>query len=269
MRVYIVIVNYTNEEDTINCLKTAYRLNHKRFYLKIIIVNNNTDSQLQSLIYKSKINKLNYIVIDNDKNCGFAKAANTGIKKSLEEKADFVLLLNSDTLVPEDLLEKLTVENPDITGPIIKFKYLRSIWKYDFGGRVNWWTGRTRHLEFETDKPETYEKSVDYVSGCCMMVRKEIFEKIGLLDESYFFYFEDVDFCTRAKRNGYKISINTDVIINHKLSGSIGKWSNEAICNNIRSNFIFIYKNLGWRKIIGFVYLILFTLKIIYNKIIT
>ncbi|MDP3998539.1 MAG: glycosyltransferase family 2 protein, partial [bacterium] len=105
-----------------------------------------------------------------------------------------------------------------------------------------------------------------YLSGCCLAIKRQVFEKIGLFDEKYFLYFEDLDFCLRAKKAGFKIALEPKVVIFHKLGGSAGRWSKTAIFHNLRSNFIFITKHLGWRRPIGYLYLTALSIKIMIDK---
>ncbi|MBI3954894.1 glycosyltransferase family 2 protein [Candidatus Gottesmanbacteria bacterium] len=101
-----------------------------------------------------------------------------------------------------------------------------------------------------------------------MMVKRKVLETVGLFDERFFFYFEDVDFCLRAGKYGYKIGVDREVIVYHKLGSSVGRWSKKAIMYNLISNYKFIRKNLGVRQITGLIYLFLLTLKIIYNRLV-
>ena len=245
MKVYIILLHYGEIENTMRCLYSLYNLEIADFSASIILVNNS-----------------------NNQNLGFAGGMNVGIREALKDKnCSHVLILNNDTVLPKDLIIKLLETKKDITSPVIKFKW-NGNWKYDFGGKIDWNIGRTFHLESNNIIPRFNSgRAIDYVSGCCMLVKREVFEKIGLLDESYFFYFEDVDFCVRARKAGFIIGVCADANIEHKLGGSIGRWSNKAIFYNLSSNAIFIAKHLGWKRPLGFGYLLLLIGKILLDKL--
>lgn len=262
MTIAAVILHYKNKEDTLKCLSSVHKLLLNNHYLKIIIIDNGTGEKFD---IPSGIH-----LIRLPKNVGFAAGVNTGIKYALSVKnINYLLILNNDVVLPKNLLIKFINLNPDIAGPVLKFLSSDKKWVYDFGGRINWWTGRTYHRHSNNLAIQQFNNlNTDYVSGTCMLVKKDVFEKIGLFNEKFFFYFEDVDFCVRAKKADFTVRVITDAVVYHKLGGSIGRWSNSAIVYNLRSNLIFIIKHLGWKIPIGTVYLMLLTIKIIINRII-
>lgn len=278
MTIYIVVLHYGEINNTLNCLKSVAKLNRDKMKLKVILVDNDkihfsgVPYRINPLGTWKVLDKIK--IIYNTRNLGFAAGINVGIREALKDKkTDYILLLNNDTIVPPDLLTELLKTPVDITSPILKYKNSIGQWRYDFGGKINWLIGRTNHLESNnlTIQPASpagrqFNNSIiDYVSGCCMLVKREVFEKIGLFDERFFMYFEDADFCTRAKKEGFKIKVNPHVIIDHLLAASIGRGSGKAISNNLRGNFIFINKHLGWRRLIGYFYLLLLSGKILFN----
>lgn len=266
MTIYTIIVHYKNQRDTITCLKSVLKLSDRKATIKVLIIDNDPKRRIKKRVNSTFFKKRNIQFFENEKNLGYAKAVNIGINQALKKKAGYVLILNNDVVVPSNLVNKLLERKVDISGPIIKFKSFSGKWVYDYGGKINWWTGRTKHIE--KSSTITHQPSViDYISGCCMLVAREVFEKVGLLDEDYFFYFEDVDLCVRARRGGFAVVVNQDVVVTHKLSGSIGRWTKKAIFYNIGSNFKFISKRLGWRKPIGYGYLVLLTGKIVMDRI--
>ncbi len=270
-KIYIVILNYNGYEDTLICLKSLSKLFATGDQLYTIIVDNgSTDGSVEQFKSQSanwrtnlKIDK----IIENQKNLGFAKGNNIGIKYALDKGADYVLLLNNDTKIIENFLPRLLNIDADISSPVVKFREFPKSknWMYDYGGVVNWSTGRTTHLN-KSSKPNPPVGEVDYVAGCCMLIRRNVFETIGLLDETYFIYFEDVDFCITAKKKGMRVVVDPASFIYHKLGGSMDRWSKRAIFYNLLGNFIFITKHLGWRRPTGYAYLAFLTLKIIKDR---
>jgi len=222
-------------------------------------------------IRKYRLSKLE--ILENKKNMGFAKANNIGIKYALAHGADYILLLNNDTKIEMNFLKNLLNIDAPISSPVVKFREFKENPKliYDLGGFVNWWTGRTSHLNAYANTYSLYKDKdpieVDYVAGCSMLIKKEVVRTIGLLDEKYFIYFEDVDFCVTAKKHGFNVIVDPNSIIYHKLGGSMDRWSKRAIFHNLMGNFIFISKHLGVRRITGYIYLVALTIKIIFDRI--
>jgi len=161
-------------------------------------------------------------------------------------------------------LEPLLDNPAEIISPILKFER-NNQWIYDFGGKVNFWTGRTIHLERTRDAEQSIK--IDYVSGACMLIREKVFEKIGFLDEKYFLFFEDVDFCLRAKKASLKIALEPKSVIFHKLSEGKKK-SLKYFYYLIRSNSIFINNWIPfYRRPIAYFYLWLLGFKILLNRL--
>lgn len=206
-KVYIIIVTFNDLKYPLKCLASLEKIKKARLTIKTLVIDN-ASSKFNLQILKKKFPKI--ILIENEENLGFARANNLGIRKALAKRADFVLLLNPDTKVSSDkkFLNKLiTVVLADkkagVLGPCIQHRVRKKTF-YDYGGRVNlklaraWHINKTKYL-----KNKVYER--DFVSGACLLVKREVFEKAGLFDPDYFLYLEDVDFCLRAKRVGCKI----------------------------------------------------------------
>jgi GT2 family glycosyltransferase len=246
-KLFVVVLNFNGGKDIIECLNSL--MGEKA---EIVVVDNgSTDGSLEKLKVQSEKLKIAKI-IENKKNLGFARGCNVGIKYALKNGAEAVLLLNQDTVVEKGFLKPL-LENPaDIVAPVIKFKR-KGEWVYDFGGRVNWWVGRTTHLEFShlggvmASPPAggsachhpRWGSGIDYVSGCAMLIKRPVLEKIGLLDERYFLYEEDVDFCLKARKAGFKVVVEPKSIVIHKLSEGKEKPLKQHF-SHLKSNFIFI-----------------------------
>lgn len=211
-----------------------------------VIVNFQSNARTQKLVGGLKrLEEIGGIeIVDNSfKNRGFARAVNLGIENILFKKPNKLLLINPDVEIEaESFKEFLSGDSADITAPIIAFKRKgRTI--YDLGGKVNLILGRAKHIEMFRDSGQARTmKDIDYVSGACMLVRREVFEKIGLFDERFFMYFEDVDFCLRAKGAGFTVDVDSNVLVTHDLaehrySGNVFKKTQA-----IRSNASFIKK---------------------------
>ncbi len=258
---FVIILNFNNGKDIAVCLQSLIRIYPK---VNIVVVDNaSTDNSLHDAIVSLKSEKL--MIIKNKRNLGFAKGVNRGIRFALKKGAERVLLLNPDTEVNKGFLGPLLANRADIIGPIIKFKR-KGQWIYDFGGQVNFWLGRTSHNEYPSPMVKNI-KAPDYLSGCCLLIKRKVFEKIGLLDERYFLFFEDADFCLKAKKAGFKIALEPKSMIIHKLSEGKEK-PLRSIYHLLRSNFIFINTWLPfYRRLIAYLYLFLLAFKMLLNRL--
>lgn len=220
VKVGIVILHFINQKLTRQCLTSVKRLKKKDFELEVIVVNNNPQEDLAGLKKKFK----DFLFLETGKNLGFTGGNNLGIKKALEKGADFVFLVNNDTLLDKDLIVQLikaaSLNNRiGILGPKIYFapgyEFHQERYKSADRGKVIWYVGGlidwdnvlapNRGID-EVDKGQ-YDKQVEtgFVTGCAMFIRREVLEKVGLLDERYFLYLEDLEFCQRAQKVGFKV----------------------------------------------------------------
>jgi GT2 family glycosyltransferase len=271
--IYILILNYNGYDDTKKCLATLHYLKATNYSIKVVVIDNGSSAGQLEKLKKLLQSYKTILLMENGKNMGFAAGNNVGIRYALSHKADFILLLNNDTISDMNYLQSCIKRDVPIISPVVKYQEFKDQKRliYDLGGVVNWTTGRTTHNNvYQKEMDHFKEKKpivVDYVAGCCMLVKREVFEWIGLLDEKYFIYFEDVDFCIEAKKHGFTTYVDPISFVYHKLGGSMDRWSKRAIFHNLYGNFIFIAKHLGWRRITGFAYLFVLTTKIIIDRI--
>jgi GT2 family glycosyltransferase len=204
-----------------------------------VVDNGSTDGSLTYL------KKLKYITLIKSKNnLGFAGGNNLGIKKALADKNDYIFLINNDATCPDpDTIEKLIQKNKGISAPIVSFKRGDEV-VYDYGGKIDKVFGRNTHYESPFKIENLYPKG-DYYSGVCLLISAKVFNKIGFLDESFFLYYEDVDFCLRAKAAGFKLTLCDSVTINHNLSSSTNKLGKKKIKILADSHFNFCLKHLS------------------------
>lgn len=268
-KVYMLILVYNGLADLKICLPTLKNFKSKSYSLKTVIIDNASSSKEVKELKKLLKKYPGITLLENSMNLGFAEGNNAGIRYALKNGADYVVLLNNDTVIESDFIENGIKIDAGIVSPVVKFKEFKDKPKfiYDLGGRVNWWTGRTSHINAYRDEYQNSLKAdpvdVDYVAGCSMLIKREVFAKIGLLDEKYFIYFEDVDFCITAKKAGFRVVVDPKSTLYHKLGGSMDRWSGRAIYHNLLSNYIFITKHLGVRRLTGYFYLTVLTLKIL------
>lgn len=214
--------------------------------IAVILVAYHSQEKIKELQRRISSAEEKIIVVDNDKeNRGFAGGVNKGIRIALKEKYSHVLLINPDLDITPQEIKKLATNKADIVGPILKFQRGHE-WIYDHGGKINWFLGRTGHFESHEAKIDSYENDIDYISGACMLVSVKVFEKIGLFDERFFMYFEDADFCLRAKKTGFSVGVNSEVIVEHQISEHRYSRNTKKLEYLLQSNLTFINKWVPW-----------------------
>lgn len=231
----IVIVNWNGKKDTLACLASLSKFKVKSLKFKVIVVDNgSTDGSVEGIRKKFPLVE----VIENNENLGFTGGNNIGIHRALEDGADFVWLLNNDTYVDKNALQALvnecTDEHVGVVGSKIYFAPGHEFHKDRYntaqlgkvlwyaGGLIDWNNMYASHRGVDEVDCGQYDKidETAFVTGCSMLVKREVFEKIGLLDEKFFAYLEDLDFCLRAKQAGYKLLYAPKSVVWHKNAGS-------------------------------------------------
>ena len=239
-KIAIVILHYKGLEVTEECLQSLSKLKIIDFQLEVIVVNNNPEENLGRLSNDFK----KFIFLNTGKNLGFCGGNNYGIRFALERNNDYVFILNNDTLVAPDLIINLLSvfkkeDKIGIVSPKIYFakgyEYHKERYRPENLGKVIWYAGGKfdwdnilgAHIGVnEIDiKQFDQQSDIDFATGCAMMVRRQVFEKVGLFDESLFMYLEDIDFCQRAKRAGIRIVYFPAGALWHKnaISGGSGR----------------------------------------------
>lgn len=199
----VVLVNYNNEDDTIACLDTL--ADQTLDDILTIVVDNGSDGDSFDQV-QSSFDYPDYLY--NESNRGFTGGNNTGIEHALDKGAEWILLLNNDTELDPDFLESFLTSAKDlpedvgIVGPKIHTYESREIWSA--GGYIDTLTGSTGSLDERIDSLDE-PTEVPLTAGAALLVRKEVFRDIGLLDNDFFIYYEETEFCTRARQNGWRV----------------------------------------------------------------
>ena len=220
-KVSVITVNWNNFNDSAECLESLRKTTYPNF--EVMVVDNGSVGDDVSLLKQKFGDSIRLIV--NDKNSGFAGGCNIGIKDALARGADYVVLLNNDTVVAPDFLEGLVrVAQSDkrvgiAGGKVFCYELPELIWFA--GGIINYRTGRTPiRGSGEADKGQFDEiVRVDWISGCFMFISRDVLQAVGMLDERFFFGWEDVDLCVRAARKGFKVLFVPESRIWHKGFG--------------------------------------------------
>jgi GT2 family glycosyltransferase len=196
-----------------------------------------------------KYSLTNVTLIKNSENIGVAAANNQGIKLGMEAGCDYLLILNNDiefddATLFEEMMSLAERENAKMITPKMYFHDNGLIWCA--GGEISKLRGTVRHFgEMQPDLPENSKTGyTEYAPTCFMLVHREVFERIGIMDEKYFVYYDDVDFVWRSNQAGYKLLYWAEGKISHKVSSSTGgDDSSFSIFYSNRNRVYFIRKN--------------------------
>ena len=251
-KVSIVILNWNGKNDTNECLYSLKNINYKNYEI-IVIDNGSTDGSVQFL----KREYQNIILIENKRNLGFTGGNNVGIKRALKNGAKYVVLLNNDTIVDKDVIKEMIniyAINPNIglIGPkVLYYDDPAKIWCA--GGHYSKFLGKGKMYGHQAKMKTSFSniEKVDWISFCVVMIKAEVFENIGLLDNDFFFTSEDLDFCRRAVRKGFICMYTPKAIVRHKISKDSGGLDGPFnIYYQVRNTLLFYKKN---RPTIGFI----------------
>ncbi|MEI7890516.1 MAG: glycosyltransferase family 2 protein [bacterium] len=209
-KVFIIVLNFNGSSVLSNCLKSIMQSDYPNFEV-VLVDNNSTDSSFEQA--KNDFSRFHFI--KNSENIGFSRGNNIGIRFALEKFADLVFILNNDTIIDKNTISTLAktskqYKKSGIITPLILEGDNKKVWFA--GGKINWCTMKTSHVtKVSSKKPYKSE----YLSGCAMLIKKDVFKKIGLFDERFFLYYEDTDFSMRAKKAGFDLLIDPSATIQH------------------------------------------------------
>ena len=251
MEVSIIIVNWNTRDILRDCLDSFYETKNNLSYEIIVVDNASTDDSVKMIVSDYPEVK----VIQNNENRGFAAGNNQGI---LEAKGTYVLLLNTDTIILDNAITKMVrfadahpesaivgcrVLNKNRTLRSTRFMYpsvLNMILSTVYLNKIfsnHKFFGRERMSGFDAD--HVHEPEV--VSGCCMLARKEAIQQVGMLDEQYFMYGEETDWCYRFAKTGWKISFTPDAEIIH-LGGASSRQRKPEMLLQLKGSILLFMK---------------------------
>ena len=243
-KVAIIIVNWKQYELTKSCLFSLKKINYNDY--QIILIDN--ESNLKELkVIKNQFD--NIITFSNERNLGFTEANNIGIKHAIKNEFEYVLLINNDTEVEKNFINPLldSLEKNKNLGAvqplILNFVNRKKVW--NAGGFLNKFFG----YSYVNKNKELIKNNIDWITGCCFFIKVEVIKKIGLLDESFFAYYEDVDWSIKIKNTGFDLAfINSSVIYHHGSKSSQNELSEGTLSPfvhylNIRNHILLLRKN--------------------------
>jgi GT2 family glycosyltransferase len=244
----IILLNYNNWEDTIECIQSLKESSVNDSNI-LVIENCSSDESYNKLITETpKVH-----IIKAEKNLGFTGGNNLGIKYAVENKYDYAIVLNNDTIVESKDSIRILIDEMDKhyevsfgTGRIFYYPEKDRIW-YD-GGKLNSWRGLAIHFNYGKNKNDITLindiKDVDFISGCFMCIRLKDISRIGYMDENFFIYLDDVEYSARAVKNDLKLKYFPQVTIFHKARGE-DKRTPRMIYYSIRNRRLLIHSHFG------------------------
>jgi len=252
--VSIVTVNYNQSAATCDMLESLYASGYPN--LEVLVVDNASTSDTPEVI-KERFPKV--IFIQSNKNLGFAGGNNLAIRQA---KGDFIYLLNNDTIIPENHIHLLVnaLLNHHETGVVCpKIKLFDDPDIILFAGftPMSSITVRNKIIGYAENDHGQYDqrKQSAYAHGAAMMIKREVIEKTGLMNDQYFLYYEEIDWSTRIRKAGYSIDYIPNTFVLHKESLSTGKNSPLKSYYINRNRVLFILCNrTGWQKVINLLY---------------
>ncbi len=269
MNAAIVIVSWNGRGDLLECLASLEKLEPPRPRI-IVVDNGSTDGTGEAV--RERYPEAELVTLPE--NLGFAGGNNRGIERALEGGAEFVCLLNNDTVAdPGFLRELLRAAGKHPRSGILGSRVLyrsrpETVWSQGISvGRL---TGRVRaphHNRPVTSVPNHPER-VDGVSGAAMLLRTETLRETGLFDEDFYLCFEDLDLCLRAREKGWEVMTVPSSLVYHSVSSSMGgEYSSRSVYYATRNHFLLFRNRLplplflgGFRGLLIAIYTLLFAL---------
>lgn len=245
----IVVLNWNGCDDTLACLDSLCELTYTAFDV-VAVDNGSTNDSVARLRAYSAPYPLT--LLETGRNLGYAGGNNVGTRHALEHGADFVLILNNDTVVAPDLLERLlesASRNPDAGAFSARIMYFDDEDRVWFDGAR--WNSATLRLEWpgQGEKESalgTADHETDYACGAALFFRAEVAREIGLLDEAFFLVWEEVDWGFRARRAGWRNLVVPAARVWHKIGVSFGSESSPLRTYfSIRNELLWFSRHAG------------------------
>jgi len=266
LRVSIIILTWNDLGLVLELLKDIDRLETKGLKTETMVVDNGSTDGTQEKLRNYKLKKMPFKLIENKENLGFAEGNNVGIREAIKRGADYVLLLNNDVIVPRDLLVQLieVAEKDEKIGLLAPKMYFAK--GYEFhkeryserdlgkviwyaGGIIDWDNIYSSHRGVDEVDKGQYDKQIDtdFVSGACVLIKRQVVKEIGFLDKKLFLYWEDADYSQRARKKEWKVVYTPKAHLWHKVAqaSGIGSDLNDYFLTRNRMIFGMRYARLG------------------------
>jgi hypothetical protein len=241
-KVAIVIVTFNRAKVLESCILSLLKIRYKNY--KVIVVDNASTDGTTAII-KSLFPSVR--VIRNEENLGYTGGNNKGIEYALEQDCEYILILNDDVSVDPDFVKNLVNVarvDPKIGLACPKLLCFEAPNKfYKEYGKYNFYLGISYQPLFRINSPQ----EIDLIPGASVLMKREVIQKIGLMDENFFLYFDEGDLCYRAKKAGYKIIYVPTAKVYHKVSQSFSGWINPVVLYySTRNELLLARKHLNF-----------------------
>lgn len=247
-RICVILLNWNGKEDTIECLNSLSKCTYPKF-TPIVVDNGSQDDSVEAIRQAHP----SVPIFETNENLGFAGGNNIGIKWALSKTFDWIFLLNNDTIVAPDIFEKLLETAYKIPeAKIFGAKLLR----YSEPNRIDhlggaWCKEKAEFLSFSSGDLDTNNQSptpVDYVCGAGLFMHKSVPLAIGLLEPNFFLFWEETDFCFRARRKGFLVYTCPEGKVWHKISSSFTGGKPHSQYFWWRSRLLWLSRNLAYEE---------------------
>lgn len=245
--VYAVVLNYNGAEDTKKCVRSLQQSGYST--LEIVLVDNASPDSSAEILAKTFSD---LPLIRQPTNAGYAAGNNAGIRYALGKNADYILIVNNDVVVEKGFLEPMVALMLRDTGiGVVNAKVFYQSTPYEIFsavGEFSRWlcTGLNKGRDKTACQSSTLECDVDYICGVLLLVRREVFETVGLLDEQFFMYFEDMEFSRRV-RTRYRLAYTARSVAFHKSGGGKGwRTYTELYLYYHTRNRVWAFKDEAW-----------------------
>jgi len=255
LKVAAIILNYKHLEDTISCLSNLRNTDKGKDVVYFVV--DNSPSKKTKKIFDTNYDYVIYIPSHN--NIGFAGGNNLALRLILNGDYSHVLIINPDVTVGKKffspLLAHFNDEKVGIVAPAIAHTQ-KNLKMYGLEGKINWRLAKPEHRNIKNIRSNKTIKC-QFVTFACVLISTDNLKKVGLLDEGYFMYFEDVDYCLSSQKMGFKIVLDPKIIVNHNTSSSFNHPTQKLIIN-FKSHLRFINKWLQpLNRLIPLIYIFL------------
>ena len=257
----IIILNYKGASDTIACLDSLRSVNGEDFEI-FLVDNGSSDDSVPRLLRYIDDSSLKIHLVISPENVGFSAGNNLGIHAAKSISPDYFLFLNNDTIVQKDFLTHLRIaldRSPRIgfSVPLILFdEEPKRIWYA--GGRIVFPFFRKVHLYYRKlldSVPEQNTCTINYATGCCLFCSRQCLETVGIWDENFFLYSEDVEFSLRVIQAGFEILYEPHAVVFHKVSASAQRTNLLSDTYSMRNRlYVIDLYCTGWRRGIAHLY---------------
>ena len=245
VKVSLIILNWNGCKMTQEELENVALLDTSGLDATCIVVDNGSTDDSQEKLSVYNLPNMKYKFIETNENLGYAGGNNVGMKYAYKEGFDYMILLNNDVILPKDILIKLVnvAEKDKEIGLLVPkmyfaegYEFHKERYKKEDLGKVIWYAGgfidwknvySTHRGVDEVDHGQyNKEEEIEAANGACLLIRKEVVKDVGYLRDKYFMYWEDADYCVRAKKAGWKVVYTPETELWHKVSASSGIGSN-------------------------------------------